>query len=284
MYSEVMGVSRSGRRECDDDNFDNNLNSDVDESTGQKMSGSFFKECVDDEYFYLDADFDFENIDAYEERREKEKHDEYLRHSINRTRNSIYYLSRSNVWDWFVTLTLDPAKVDRYDYVECSKKVRKQLNNIKNRYCSDMYYLLVPEQHKDGAWHFHGLFGDCGELEFVDSSRLDAKGNTIFNIEAYKLGFSTATRVTDTERVSSYICKYITKELCDVVPGRQRYWVSNNVCRAPKYQACIDDWNYQRFFEHFLSASDFYKMSRNEFCNVHYFEVADLPEGVVVDD
>ena len=39
----------------------------------------------------------------------------------------------------------------------------------------------------------------------------------------------TATRVRERERVTSYITKYITKELCNASYGRKRYWCSRNL-------------------------------------------------------
>ena len=39
----------------------------------------------------------------------------------------------------------------------------------------------------------------------------------------------TATRVKDKERVTSYITKYITKDLCNASYGRKRYWCSRNL-------------------------------------------------------
>lgn len=36
--------------------------------------------------------------------------------SRTRTVNRLYYLTRSNIWDWFVTLTFNPDRVDSMDY------------------------------------------------------------------------------------------------------------------------------------------------------------------------
>lgn len=160
--------------------------------------------------------------------REIKDSDYDVRRSMRRTVNSIYDYSRSNNWDWFLTLTLDPKKVNRYDYQACCKKLKAWLDYMR-RTCPDMKYLIVPEQHKDGAWHYHALFSDCSDLGFVDSGRRDSKGRIIWNVGRYRLGFSTATRVTDLKKTASYICKYITKELCVATVGRKRYWVSSNL-------------------------------------------------------
>jgi hypothetical protein len=43
------------------------------------------------------------------------------------------------------------------------------------------------------------------------------------------MGHSTATQITDTAKASSYITKYITKELCARTKGFRRFYPSNNL-------------------------------------------------------
>lgn len=213
--------------------------------------------------------FEWEDIeDIYRDQKEDQ-----LRWSMTRTKNMMYYIARSNVWDWFVTLTLSPDKIDRYDYAECSKKVRKWFDNLKRRKAPDMYYMIVPEMHKDGAWHFHGLIGGCTGLTFVDSGKKDDSGNQIYNFEDWKFGFSTATAVQDTERVSSYICKYITKDMCAATLNRQRYWVSRNCQRAPITKELV---TYDRMKEYRIDLYErmsYKKKVQSEFMDVEYFEI-----------
>ena len=203
-----------------------------------------------------------------------------LRASFARTKKNIYYLARSNVWEWFVTLTLSPDKVDRYDYDDCRKKVRKWLDNLKQRVAPDLYYLVVPEQHKDGAWHFHALFGGCGGLVFSDSGKCDKSGNVIYNLDNFQYGFSTATQVNDTSRVSGYICKYITKDMCSQVSGRQRYWVSKNINRADCYEATVPWFKMQEFKESLYEKMTYKKKAFAEYFEVDYFEVPKDWDGV----
>ena len=149
--------------------------------------------------------------------------DKSINHSLytskNRTINKIYEYAFSNRWDYFLTFTFNPEIIDRYNYDECYKKISNFIRNFKNRKCSDLKYLLVPEMHKDGAFHFHGLFSDL-PIEYLVDSGKKSFGYTIYNFNAYKLGFSTATKVTDTKRVSSYIAKYISKELNTTLKGK----------------------------------------------------------------
>lgn len=148
--------------------------------------------------------------------------------SFNRTVNEIYKISRQCNWEYFITLTFDKEKVDRYDYSLCMKKANTWFNNQRKRKAFDLQYLFVPEQHKDGAWHIHGLIAQVGVMSFADSGKKE-KGKIVYNLDGWKFGFSTATRVDDVNKVSTYITKYITKELCDVTKGKKRYFRSQNI-------------------------------------------------------
>lgn len=150
-----------------------------------------------------------------------------FKRSQRATLSKVYDISRCNYWDWFVTFTFAPNKVDRYDYDKVSKKLKNWIDRVR-RTSPYLKYLIVPELHKDGAYHFHGLFANC-EFEFVDSGKKDKTGNKIYNINSYKLGFTTATKIKNNDAVNKYIAKYLTKELFSNTKHRKRYWVSRNV-------------------------------------------------------
>lgn len=159
--------------------------------------------------------------------------------SMNRTVNAVYHKARSNVWDWFVTLTFNPDLVDSFDYGAVTKKLSVWLSNLR-RSAPDLGYLVVPEQHKSGRYHFHGLFRDCAGLDFVPSGHCDRKGNCIYNLGFYSLGWSTATKICDQSRVTRYLAKYISKDLCQVSFNKKRYWASRNLQDAPVQELNLD--------------------------------------------
>lgn len=160
--------------------------------------------------------------------------------SIKRTKKKVYDYAKSNEWEWFVTFTFSPDKVNRYDYDECTKYLSKWFNNLK-RSSPALSYLVVPEQHKDGAYHFHGLFSGMNERQIVWTGKYVIKRvrglrskfvrtkEKIYKIGSYKLGWMTATRVREMEKVASYITKYITKDMLNGLHGRKRYWCSRNL-------------------------------------------------------
>ena len=179
--------------------------------------------------------------DEYEPLRTLDEAERSARNSLNRTKQNIYKYSRQANWEFFITLTFDESKVNRYDYGVCMKKANIWFNHQKSRKAPDLKYLFVPEQHKDGAWHIHGIISDVGEMSFVDSGRVaigekayrrsdvNSEGATIYNLSGWKFGFSTATKVRDKYKVASYITKYITKDLCASTFQKKRYYRSRNI-------------------------------------------------------
>lgn len=152
-----------------------------------------------------------------------------LMSNMKRAKGKIYDYSRANVWDWFVTLTFDPEKVNRYDYSSCTKKLSVWLNNMRKNAGEGFKYIVVPERHKDGAFHFHGLFASCDSLDIEFSGHFTKDGEKIYNIGKYKLGWTTATKVKTNEAVTKYITKYTTKDLMEHIRGKKKYWVSRNL-------------------------------------------------------
>lgn len=159
--------------------------------------------------------------------------------NIKAMRDRIFDIAFMNEWEYFVTLTLDPEKIDRYDPEVVGHKVGTWLQN--NVYRKGLKYLLVPEYHKDGAIHFHGLFS--GNLTYLDSGRVDRKGRTIFNIKDWSFGFSDAVRLDNNRvRVSRYITKYITKDSRKIMG--KFYLSSRNLIRevpSDFAHVCYDD-------------------------------------------
>ena len=104
----------------------------------------------------------------YDEKLIERKKKRSIASSMGRTINTVYQKARANDWDWFLTFTFDPDIVDSMDYQTVVKKLSKWLNNAKIT-CPEMGYIVVPEKHKSGRYHFHGLFRKCDALGFIPS-------------------------------------------------------------------------------------------------------------------
>lgn len=157
--------------------------------------------------------------------------------SKNRSKRNLYRIARSNSWDWFITLTFDQKKNDSSDYDLVVSKLKNYLQNLRKRRFPDLKYLIVPEFHKDGKhFHFHGLLSGVNDFEFVDSGHKDFLGETIYNIENWSknLGYTTATKIKDNAKVTSYIGKYITKDMMNHLKYKRRYYASENCYVSPE--------------------------------------------------
>lgn len=176
------------------------------------------------------------------ENRTSDEENHCIKVSLGKTRNTIYNIARSNVWKWFITLTLSPEKADRSDYDQVTKKLQNFLDNLRRRYCPNLKYLIVPELHYDKInYHFHGLLAECDELDFVFSGHFSDTGRPVFNIPQWSYGFTTATLVEDTARASSYITKYVTKESERYLKNKHRYYTNRNTLRTPPEKLVVSD-------------------------------------------
>lgn len=149
-----------------------------------------------------------------------------------RARAAVREIARCNRFSWFVTLTLDRQRIDRYDMRVVTKTLNQWLDNQVRR--KGLAYVLVPERHKDGAIHFHGFFNDA--LEAVPSGHRDRQGHEVFNLPGWTLGFTAAIRLYgDYGTAVSYVAKYIGKQ--GDKPGG-RWYYSGGALRRPEVLLC----------------------------------------------
>lgn len=195
--------------------------------------------------------------------------DRSVRISMKRTIDKIYDYANCNEWQWFCTFTFDKEKVVRDDYDDVVAKFSQWLRNMKKKYCKEMKYLVVPEKHKDGSYHFHGLFSNCDGLDFVPAQNLQEtykgkknkyymqplvrKGQQVYDIKRFKMGYTDCTKVIDTKKVANYILKYITKELIKDTPSRKRYWRSKNLDLPQEESFLVPVLNYDDMLQDMLS-------------------------------
>lgn len=153
--------------------------------------------------------------------------------NLARAKSSIREYALCNDWEWFVTLTLDGTKQDRYHLEEWVKDFGYWVGNYNKKFNTKLKYLLIPEQHKDGAWHMHGLFGGVS----ADSLRL--WNDKYFTIEYYerRFGFVSMSKIRDTKRIAGYITKYVSKDLdtSEVGMYKHMFYHSFGLKKAEKF-------------------------------------------------
>lgn len=175
----------------------------------------------------------------YQEQREMYK-TEKAKDNMIKTKEKIHDIANSNDFNYFITLTFKSDKVDRFSFNETSKKVRKFMNNYKNKIDSELKYLLVHECHKNGAYHYHGMLYLSDRTKLVDSTKRDKNDEIIYNWQSWKNGFSTCTEIRNLNATRNYILKYIEKDIDkDYVKGQRRFYYSQN-CFKPQKEVCLD--------------------------------------------
>ncbi len=188
---------------------------------------------------------------SYPLRHDKTEPDEELQklQQMYRIKRKIKYYLSVNYFDLFWTLTFNDELVNAKNYDYARKKIQAWLKYQREKY-GKFSFVFVPELHKSKRIHFHGVTGYLSpplvEARSKKTNRLiKKKGKQVYNAENYKLGFSTITYIESPERVSSYLTKYITKELIDTPSGyhQPKYFVSRGL-KLPEisYKQIDDDY------------------------------------------
>lgn len=183
------------------------------------------------------------------EKRTKKGNENKLDAALSRARRTVLELALCNPWKYFCAFTITGEKYNRKDLVEWHEKFTQWLRDQRKKYKKAGHdfkidFLLVPEQHKDGSWHMHGLFSDISPvlISFEEEWNMGldvpyklVKGG-FFDWPDYqeKFGFCSFGSIRDKAATSFYITKYITKQLQDtaVGVGLHLYYPSRGLNRA----------------------------------------------------
>lgn len=166
--------------------------------------------------------------------------------SIIRARSRVFEYALCNDFDYFVTLTLDKNKMDRYNIEEFIKKFGQFIRDYRKKYKANIQYLLIPEKHKNGAWHMHGL------IKGIPDAHLTINKNGYKDWQAYseRFGYISIDEIRNKEAVSKYITKYISKTFDSgggvTKKNKKMYYVSRGLKRAERikegtYYSCYKD-------------------------------------------
>lgn len=180
-------------------------------------------------------------------------HDKKLDSSVSRTKRVILEKALCNPWEWFCTFTISKDKFDRKDLITWRDSFTQWMRDQRKKGLP-IQYLIVPEQHKDGSWHAHGLFSGLPESELISFKEMDEQGyrtaegrrlpqklrNSEYrNWPAYqeKFGFCSFGAIQNPVAAGFYITKYITKENDRMVQdvGLHSYYASRGLQGATKH-------------------------------------------------
>lgn len=186
--------------------------------------------------------------------RDGQKHyDKKLDSSVSRTKRMILEKALCNPWEWFCTFTISESKYDRKDLMVWRDSFTQWMRDQRKKGLP-IQYLLVPERHKDGSWHAHGLFSGLSDSDLISFRDMDLQGyrgpdghrlpeklrcSEYRNWTAYqeKFGFCSFGRIVNPVAAGFYITKYITKDNDRMVQdvGLHSYYASRGLNKAEKH-------------------------------------------------
>ena len=170
--------------------------------------------------------------------------DDAITESLRRTRTTIFDYALSNDFEYFVTFTFNPKKIDRYSIDETFNTMKYWLNRQK-KHSPDFGYVIVPEFHKDGAIHFHALIRAYnGDMK---PTKIFQNGKRVYNVTGFTSGFTNAQKMDDNqEKTAGYITKYITKDTINRF-NKRRYWASKNLQKPVKHYESLEALNLSQY-------------------------------------
>lgn len=145
--------------------------------------------------------------------------------SISRTKSRVFELAACNEFQHFCTFTQDEKLRDRFDLSEFRKDFAQLVRNINRGRETKIKYLLIPEKHKNGAWHMHGLLSglqpdDLRPFELTENiperlKKMIRGGTAVYDWTRYRraFGYFTCTEIESREACAKYVTKYISKDL-----------------------------------------------------------------------
>jgi hypothetical protein len=163
-----------------------------------------------------------------------ERERSYEFESAQRAKREIIDIALSNNWDYMLTQTISPKYHDRYNTEQQKNLLIKTLKNFRERYDPQLAFILIPETHKDGAIHFHGLLKFNIPEQHLDYVK-ERNGTQIFKHKLLdKRGFNELAKIYNhQEFVTYYITKYITKSVKSKITDK-RYYRSQNLDKPQK--------------------------------------------------
>ncbi|MER7284087.1 hypothetical protein ABT369_57740, partial [Dactylosporangium sp. NPDC000244] len=133
------------------------------------------------------------SISEKTEKTDDEKELEKIR-NLWKIRTKIKDYVLSNEFNYFWTLTFDS---DRYNYAVAFEKMGRWLERMRKKH-GKFDYIMIPELHKDGAIHFHGVTGGLNAV--IRDSGVKHKGVKVYNCSDWDHGFTTLTKIRSREK------------------------------------------------------------------------------------
>ena len=169
--------------------------------------------------------------------------------NLSRAKSRVKELALCNDWDFWCTFTISPEKYDRF-YLKAYYTDFAEFIHNYNRRTEEGYkvrYLLVPELHKDGAWHMHGFIRGIRPSDLY----VNSYGYLTWRSYEERFGFISMDAIKNLTAAANYITKYITKSFDNSVIelNAHMYYCSKGLNKAKTlfkgYARVTCDWDYE---------------------------------------
>lgn len=180
---------------------------------------------------------------------DKTEHSGKFSQAFARARSRVLDYALSNEWDFFMTLTIDERKHDRFDCYGFLDDFAQWIRDYRKKTGRKVQFLIIPEYHLKGGVHAHGLISGIPENDLLEFSkvlfpvprRLIDGGYLCWLSYSAKFGFCSLSPVRDAVSVSLYITKYLSKDF-DTRSGdfgRHLYRASRGLSSSRIVAECI---------------------------------------------
>lgn len=186
-----------------------------------------------------------------------------IKNSRKRALDNLFGYVLSNDWDYFITLTFDPAKVDR-DNEEEIKYSWSKFRQTLQYYNKEVKIIAIPERHpRSGKLHLHCLVGDIDLNSYLTrainphtNKPIFSKGRAVYNLNLFHFGFSTCVKTDRNNiKIANYLTKYVIKDFGTIGYNKKSYYNTHNLSFKNKEYTYLDDKQYIEFCNSTINTS-----------------------------
>lgn len=161
-----------------------------------------------------------------------QSYDYKLSQSLSRSRQKISEYILCNDFNMFCTFTIDPKKYNRDNLDLFIKDFSQFIRNVRRLKNYNISYVFIPELHKKGGWHLHGVMNIPLDLlqRFNKSDKLPKyiRDNieNLYDWKGYRdrFGYCCLEPIKDKNKTSSYVTKYIVKTLGEKIEKNKKVY------------------------------------------------------------
>jgi len=183
-----------------------------------------------DSYVYNNVQVSFKNErESFDKKTDGTK----AERSIYRARNRIFRIVEANINPKIKPIFFTLTSQDQITDLKLSNmKIKAFIRRLKEHIQDNPKYIIVPERHKSGAIHYHGVFFN---VKYVDVR--------YFRFNIWKQGYVDLQIPRKIKSVSAYLSKYLTKDtLENIEKNGKTYFTSRGLEKiTEEFESCTPD-------------------------------------------